>query len=126
MLPVLTISGAVIGLVGLRLLVPRIGIVGAAWASLASNVAVIFAAYPLSQRSLRMVYDRRKLGMAAAAGIGTVLASYLLASRVDGLVKTFLLNLVLATAYAGLLARVVGLSLSRVRLMLSTLRVTES
>lgn len=125
-LPLLTIGGAVIGLVGLRLLVPRIGIAGAAWAALASNIAVILTAYPLSQRSLRMVYDHRGLGLGAAAGIGIVLASYLLAPRMGGPVEAFLLNLVLAAAYAGLLATVVRISPSRVRLMLATLRATES
>jgi O-antigen/teichoic acid export membrane protein len=124
-LPLLTIGGAVVGLVGLRLLVPRIGIAGAAWAALASNVVVVLTAYPLSQRSLRMVYDHRRLGVAAGAGVGAVLASYLLAPRTSGPLEGFLLNLLLAGAYAGLLATVVGISPSRVRLVVATLRATD-
>lgn len=125
-LPFLTIGGAVISLVGLRLLVPRIGIAGAAWAPLASNIVVILTAYPLSQRSLRMVYDHRGLGIMATAGTGVVLASSLLAPRMTGSLEVFLLNLFLAAAYVGLFGMVMGISPARARSMLAALRAAES
>ena len=125
-LPLLTVGAAVIGLVGLRVLVPRIGIAGAAWAALASNVMLVLAAYPLSQRSLRMVYDHRGLGLAAGAGVGVVLASYLLVPHFGSPLEAFLLNLAFAFAYAGLIATVIGITASRVRTLLATLCATES
>ena len=68
----------------------------------------------------------KAVAICAGAGIGIVLASYLLSPRMDGPLEAFLSNLVLAAAYAGLVATVLGISPSRVRLMLAALRATES
>ena len=122
-LPFLTIGGAVIGLSGLALMVPRIGVAGAAWASLVANVAVTVIAYPLSQRSLRLAYDLTGLGLVGVAGIAIILGSYLLSSCMAGPSGELLLSSILAASYTAFVAKVMGISPSRV---LAALRAQES
>lgn len=74
-LPAITVAGAIVSLGGTYLLVPKIGILGAALASLIAMGSVVMLAYPLSQRSVPMVYDRARLGKAALIGLVTVAAS---------------------------------------------------
>jgi O-antigen/teichoic acid export membrane protein len=120
LLPFITVGGAAVGLIGLRVLVPRLGIAGAAWAALGSNLAVAAVAFPLSQRSLRLAYDLRRLGLGAVAGAAIVLTSYAVSPHVGSARGSMVVNVLLVGLYLLLLRQLLDLSVARLRGLLAS------
>jgi len=77
-LPIGSFSGGVVNLLGNALLIPRFGMMGAAWATLASYSAMMGIAYTLSRRALRIPYEYSKAARSLAIGLGLFFATDLL------------------------------------------------
>lgn len=86
LLPVLTISFAVVNIIANILLVGRYGIVGAAYAHLISNFYLVIVSFFLAQRSFKMDYEFRRILMLTVS----FAASFLVFRFIDSLSINFL------------------------------------
>jgi O-antigen/teichoic acid export membrane protein len=68
LMPVATVTAAVVAVAANLLLVPRFGITGAAWSTMGAYLALAVVGYVLSQRVYPVRYDWPKLLTIAAAG----------------------------------------------------------
>jgi len=78
-----SIAGAVITVVILVTLVPRVGLAGAAWAHLACYGFMVTASYLLGRRFYPVPYDLRRVGGYVALGLLLYGASRLVVGRLD-------------------------------------------
>jgi O-antigen/teichoic acid export membrane protein len=105
LLPVATTSAAVVALGANLVLVPRFGMLGAAWAATLSYGTLAAAGCLLSQRVYPIRYDWRSLGWIAAAGVGSyAVAVSLLDDAWPPAARLLLRGLVAATGYLVVLA----------------------
>lgn len=68
-LPVGSFSGGIVNLVGNLLLIPRFGMVGAAWATMISYFSMMAIAFMIARRALRIPYEYPKLARAVLVGV---------------------------------------------------------
>lgn len=97
LLPVLTVTGAIVNILLNFLLIPRYGILGAAWATLLSYIIIDIGAYVFSQRVYRIQYEYgkiAKIGLALLVSLG----GYCVIKRL-GRIDEFVLKFSLAAAY---------------------------
>lgn len=74
-LPLITVGGALANIAATYAMVPRFGILGAAWAGLVTNMLVVAGAYWLARRALKLRYDARKITIFSVASVLLLLAS---------------------------------------------------
>ena len=102
-LPLITVSGAIVNVVATFALVPAFGIVGAAWAGLATNVIVLLGAYALGRRALRIRYDARKITAFSAAAVLLALLAHFLGAQVPHYYQRLAMQLGCAIGYLAVL-----------------------
>jgi O-antigen/teichoic acid export membrane protein len=74
-LPVVTGLGALVNVAANLLLIPRFGILGAAYATLAAYMAMAGALFFFSQRTYPIAYDWPRVARIAAVGVATAVAN---------------------------------------------------
>ncbi len=74
-LPLITMVGGLVSIGGSYVLVPKFGVIGVAWASLAASLVVAGATYPLSRYALPMRYNLRRALLAIAIGAAIIAIS---------------------------------------------------
>lgn len=71
-LPAITVAGALVNVFANYALIPQLGILGAAWAGLATNVFVVVGTYILARRALNIRYEFWKIGCFSITAIALV------------------------------------------------------
>jgi O-antigen/teichoic acid export membrane protein len=114
LIPIVTFTSAVIGISGSYLLIPRLGISGAAWAGLLANCVSVLLTYRIASAALVMDYDYRKIftivgigaiATAASFGVASITSSKLVVAALDStLVAVFLAG---ASRWTGITPRAV-------------------
>ena len=95
MLPIIVGAGAATNVVLNVLLIPRIGLVGAAWGTLAANVTMAVALHLGTRRFYRVAYERERLLKICAVGLVLylVISAFVQESTATGIVARGLLLL---------------------------------
>ena len=73
LLPLLTISFAIVNIVANLILIKRYGMIGAAYAHLISNIYVVILGFFLAQRSFKMEYEYKRIAMLVVSFAGSYL-----------------------------------------------------
>lgn len=106
-----SIAGAVITVILLLTLVPRLGFEGAAWAHLACYGFMVTASYLLGRRYYPVPYDLGRVAGYLALGLGLYGVSHLIVDRLD--LNALVVGAVLMALFLGLVYWIDGRTLAR-------------
>jgi O-antigen/teichoic acid export membrane protein len=122
-LPLITLAAGLTNLVVNLLLIPRLGITGAAWATLAGYLVLAGVTWWFGARSYPIAIDVPRLAALGAAAVGAVLAARLIRPEVVGVWISGPAHIAITLGFAILLLPLLGGPLARFRQLLAAERI---
>lgn len=116
LLPLLTITAGAANVALNLLLIPRIGIMGAAWSTLLGYSVLAVGTAVYARRGFPLMLDLRRLGLMAAAGAALVVALRLVLPAAPD-PGSFALHVVAVAAFAGIVVLLLRAPVGRLRLL---------
>ena len=99
LLPLASIIGLLVNIVMSWVLVPSMGMAGAAWATLAANAVIFMVTFYLSQKHFYMPYEIGRLTKATIAIVVAFIGFYFADKFINSLVILILVKLILGALY---------------------------
>lgn len=115
-----TVIGAIVTIVLNLILIPRIGYVGSAWATLACYVSMAFVSMIIGQKQFYIPYDLKRIGMYLSICIGIVLLTEQLELFKKGLFYYFGSHGLILMFYALFIIKVEGVKIQEVKKFFSS------
>jgi O-antigen/teichoic acid export membrane protein len=122
-LPLITLAAGLTNLVVNLLLIPRMGITGAAWATLAGYLVLAGVTWWFGTRSYPIAIDVPRLAALAAAAVGAVLAARMIRPEVVGVWMSGPAHIVITAGFGILLLPLLAAPLRRFRQLLADERI---
>jgi O-antigen/teichoic acid export membrane protein len=118
-LPLLTLAAGATNVAANLVLIPRVGLMGAAWSTLAGYLVLTTLTWWYARRDYPVTLDLRRLALIGGGVVATVLLARLVTPDVAGIATSGLAHLGLAAAFALLLVPVVRAPVARLRGLLA-------
>jgi O-antigen/teichoic acid export membrane protein len=122
-LPLITLAAGLTNLVVNLLLIPRVGIIGAAWATLAGYLVLAGVTWWLGARSYPITIDVARLAALGAAAVLAVLGARLIRPEVVGVWISGPAHVAISVGFAVLLLPLLAGPLARFRQLLAAERI---
>lgn len=102
---VVTFTGLAVTVGAGATLIPRMGNLGAAWARLASEAAMVAVSFYLNRRYFPTPYDLPRMAEFAAVALALFFAGEALGERTEGIVLRYAINILIFTGYTVYIVR---------------------
>jgi O-antigen/teichoic acid export membrane protein len=122
-LPLITLAAGLTNLAVNLLLIPRLGIIGAAWATLAGYAMLAGVTWWFGARSYPIAFDLPRLAALGGAAVLAVLAARLIRPEVVGVWVSGPAHIAITIGFAFLLLPLLGGPLARFRQLLADERI---
>jgi O-antigen/teichoic acid export membrane protein len=122
-LPLITVAAGLTNLVVNLLLIPRLGITGAAWATLAGYLVLVGVTWWFGARSYPIAIDLPRLAALSASSVAAVLAARLIRPEVVGVWISGPTHIAISVAFAIVLLPLLAGPLARFRRLLAEERI---